>query len=128
MIDLNTVSCLENTTAPAIQHIPPIIIVLLMLINSAKVPAIRLPSGAIPMKATVKKLITRPRLSLSTNVCSMVLQDATRTMTPKPITTINIKENHVEWEIAKPISPTPNIPAESGIILPRPSIDFLAAS
>ena len=45
----------------------------------------REPMGAVPMKAMVKKLMTRPRLSSSARVCMSVLQAAFWVMRAQPV-------------------------------------------
>ena len=71
----------------------------------AIVPAPMLPNGAMPKKATVKKLITLPRLSSSRIVWRIVLQDATRVMAPNPATTKDTKERLILLEMAKDSNP-----------------------
>jgi hypothetical protein len=50
------------------QHNPPAARVWVAPIHEASAPAIRLPTGCMPRKAMVKKLITRPRFWSSTMV------------------------------------------------------------
>ena len=72
--------------APTRQTPPPSRTVFSVPMREARSPAIRLPKGAMPRKATVYKLITRPRFCSCTIVCRIVLLAANCTMIEKPAT------------------------------------------
>ena len=61
-------------------------------ISSAELPANKLPKGAVPIMAIVKKLITRPRIRSSTMDCNKVLLEAISNIMPSPVITIRINK------------------------------------
>ena len=69
-------------------------------------PDIRLPNGAIPIKAMVYMLMTLPRLSSSESVCSMVLHAAMHDIMPTPVVNMKTSENANERDCENSIRPT----------------------
>lgn len=59
----------------------------------AELPANKLPKGTVPIKAIVKKLMTRPLTLSSTMDCSIVLLEAICNIIPSPVITIKTKES-----------------------------------
>src|SRR4030042_5686888 len=120
-------SLIKKIIVPKI-HIPPLInTVFEAPIELARVPAIKLPKGDIPIKAIVKKLTTLPRLSSSVIVCKIVFVEAMCIIIPNPLINIIESESHKFLETEKIIRLSPKMPVAAVRIFPRPKTVLLDA-
>ena len=76
----------------------------------------------MPIKAVVKKAITRPRLSGSTIVCSMVLMEAVPIIMPNPAPSIMAQESQNQCEKEKAVGPAPKTVIPVPMTRPMPRI------
>ncbi|OQC29042.1 MAG: hypothetical protein BWX71_00496 [Deltaproteobacteria bacterium ADurb.Bin072] len=74
-----------------------------------------------------KKLMTRPRMSSSMMVWTMVLLATIWTMRPKPATAVRTRERGSDLEIPNRTIPAPNSMEATPMSRPRPRMLFLEA-